>query len=231
MNRVRFAPSPTGYLHLGHAFSALTGYRRALEAGGKFILRIEDIDIGRARAECEQAIYEDLAWLGIRWEVPVRRQGGDLPLYRDAVAGLAGQGLTYPCFCSRKTIADAAVEEGPEGPIYPGICRQLSAGERREMIEAGHPPPEFKATPHSFTVTLSNARERAAVPRWTRNMNERQTKAVAYVNEQGSISNREYRAICPGVSSETLRLDLLDLVERGLLLKIGSKKGTHYILK
>jgi ATP-dependent DNA helicase RecG len=115
-----------------------------------------------------------------------------------------------------------------------GYIEELGLGIDRmieEMVQSGHPPPEFQTSPHSFTVKLSNARKRAAVPRWTRNMNERQSKAIAYVNEHGSISNREYRTICPGVSSETLRLDLSDLVERGLLLKIGSKKGTHYILK
>ena len=115
-----------------------------------------------------------------------------------------------------------------------GYIEELGLGIDRmieDMVQAGHPPPDFKTTPHSFTVTLSNARERAAVPRWTKSMNERQTKAIAYVNEHGSISNREYRMICPSVTSETLRLDLVDLVERGLLLKIGSKKGTHYILK
>jgi ATP-dependent DNA helicase RecG len=115
-----------------------------------------------------------------------------------------------------------------------GYIEELGLGIDRmieDMVQAGHPPPEFQTTPHSFTVKLSNARQRAAVPRWTRSMNERQTKAITYVNEHGSISNREYRSICPSVSSETLRLDLLDLVERGLLLKIGSKKGTHYILK
>ncbi|MFN2222167.1 MAG: ATP-binding protein [Candidatus Promineifilaceae bacterium] len=120
------------------------------------------------------------------------------------------------------------------GLLQCGYIEELGLGIDRmieEMVQAGHPPPEFQATAHSFTVKLSNARPRAAVPRWTRNMNERQTKAIAYVNEHGSISNREYRSICPGVSSETLRLDLLDLIERGLLLKIGSKKGTHYILK
>ena len=100
-----------------------------------------------------------------------------------------------------------------------------------EMVQAGHPPPLFKATPHLFTVTLSNKRERAATPKWTRVMNERQTRALTYIRENGSITNREYRNLCPDVSAETLRLDLVDLVERGVLLKIGSKKGTHYILK
>jgi len=100
-----------------------------------------------------------------------------------------------------------------------------------EMVRAGHPPPKFKETPYSFTVTLNNVRERAPQPVWTRTMNERQTRALAYVQEHGNITNREYRTLCPDVSAETLRLDLVDLVERGILLKIGAKKGTHYILK
>jgi ATP-dependent DNA helicase RecG len=101
-----------------------------------------------------------------------------------------------------------------------------------DMVQAGHPPPEFKATPYSFTVTLRNVRERRAAPAaWERSMNERQLKALNYVREQGSITNREYQALCPHVSSETLRLDLKDLVERGILLRIGAKKGTYYILK
>jgi ATP-dependent DNA helicase RecG len=100
-----------------------------------------------------------------------------------------------------------------------------------EMVRAGHPPPKFKDTPYSFTVTLRNIRERAPVPAWTRIMNERQAKALAYVQEHGRITNREYRTLCPDVSTETLRLDLVDLVEQGILLKIGAKKGTYYILK
>ena len=100
-----------------------------------------------------------------------------------------------------------------------------------EMVRAGHPPPKFKDTPYSFTVTLYNVRERAPVPAWTRTMNERQVRALAYVQEHGRITNREYRKLCPDVSAETLRLDLVDLVERGILLKIGAKKGTYYILK
>jgi ATP-dependent DNA helicase RecG len=100
-----------------------------------------------------------------------------------------------------------------------------------EMVQAGHAPPTFKATPHLFTVVLSNKRERAPIPKWTQSMNERQTRALTYIREQGSITNREYQKLCPDVSAETLRLDLVDLVERSLLLKIGSKKGTYYILK
>jgi ATP-dependent DNA helicase RecG len=100
-----------------------------------------------------------------------------------------------------------------------------------EMVRAGHPPPAFKDTPYAFTVTLRNVRERAPQPAWTRTMNERQARALTYVQEHGRITNREYRTLCPDVSAETLRLDLVDLVERGILLKIGAKKGTYYILK
>ncbi len=115
-----------------------------------------------------------------------------------------------------------------------GYIEELGLGIDRmieEMVQGGHPPPKFSATPYSFTVTLSNVRERAAVPKWTRNMNERQAIALNFVRENGSITNREYQRLCDNVSAETLRLDLVDLVERGLLLKIGSKKGTYYILK
>ncbi|MCI0397418.1 MAG: putative DNA binding domain-containing protein [Chloroflexi bacterium] len=115
-----------------------------------------------------------------------------------------------------------------------GYIEELGLGIDRmieEMVQSGHPPPQFKATPYSFTVLLANARERASVPRWTRSMNERQARALTYVRENGSITNREYQRLCPDVSAETLRLDLADLVERSILLKIGSKKGTYYILK
>lgn len=100
-----------------------------------------------------------------------------------------------------------------------------------EMVRAGHPPPEFKDTPYSFTTTLYNIRQRAPQPSWTRTMNERQAKALTYVQEHGRITNREYRKLCPDLSPETLRLDLVDLVDRGILLKVGAKKGTYYILK
>jgi len=100
-----------------------------------------------------------------------------------------------------------------------------------EMVRAGHPPPKFKDTPYSFTVTLFNTQERVPAPTWARNMNERQAQALNYVQGRGRITNREYRQLCPNVSPETLRLDLVDLVERGVLLKIGDKRGTYYILK
>jgi ATP-dependent DNA helicase RecG len=99
------------------------------------------------------------------------------------------------------------------------------------MALAGHPPPSFKEAAYSFAVSLSNLRERPPMPRWERVMNERQAKALAYIRDNGRITNREYHQLCPAVSQETLRLDLSDLVEHGLLLKIGAKKGTYYILK
>jgi len=138
----RFAPSPTGFLHLGHAYSALAAFRAAEESGGRFLLRIEDIDQTRCRGEFEQAIYEDLAWLGLIWEEPVRRQSEHFADYRAALARLDARDLLYPCFCTRKDIAreiEAAggAPHGPDGPIYPGLCKDLSAAERAERIAAG----------------------------------------------------------------------------------------------
>lgn len=146
--KTRFAPSPTGYLHLGHAYSALMAYEAAKAAGGRFILRIEDIDQGRCRPEYEDAVYEDLAWLGLTWEEPVRRQSEHMDDYKAALDRLGDLGLLYPCFCTRKDI-QAEINEafgaphlapaGPDGPIYPGTCRHLSTAERQEIIAAGEP--------------------------------------------------------------------------------------------
>ncbi len=129
----RFAPSPTGLLHLGHAYAALT----AQGAGGRFLLRIEDIDQGRCRAEFEAAILEDLAWLGLDWERPVLRQSGRGEAYAAALARLRERGLIYPCFCSRKDIAAAGgAPHGDEGPLYPGTCRGLSEAARPDAPHA-----------------------------------------------------------------------------------------------
>lgn len=117
---------------------------------------------------------------------------------------------------------------------YWGLIEELGLGIDRmieEMVQYGHPPPTFKATPYSFTVTLTNIVRETALPRWTQSMNERQARALAYVRENGSITNGEYQRLCEGISAESLRRDLADLVTRGILLKIGSKKGTYYILK
>lgn len=127
----RFAPSPTGPLHLGHAYSALYAYDLAQKSGGTFLLRIEDIDRSRSRDEWETQIYEDLEWLGIRWSEPVLRQSANLASYRKALLKLNNMGLLYNCACSRRDIIDAATAPqegseplyGPDGLIYPGTCR------------------------------------------------------------------------------------------------------------
>ncbi len=125
----RFAPSPTGPLHLGHAYSALVAYDMAVAAGGRFLLRIEDIDQSRARAAWEQQIYDDLQWLGLTWEEPVMQQSDRLQDYHAALNVLWGQGLLYPCTCSRSDIKEAmgapqegVDQHGPDGLIYPRTC-------------------------------------------------------------------------------------------------------------
>ena len=134
----RFAPSPTGLLHLGSAFSALVAWRRAREAGGRFLLRLEDIDQARCRPEFAAAILEDLAWLGIEWDGEVRVQSRHFAEYRTALDALAARGLLYPCFCSRTDIHQSATApHTPDGaPLYPGTCRALSADERAARIAA-----------------------------------------------------------------------------------------------
>ena len=141
----RFAPSPTGYLHLGHAYSALFGYEAARYSGGRFLLRIEDIDRQRCRPEFEQGIYEDLGWLGIHWDGEVRRQSDHLATYRAALDDLRGLGVVYPCFCSRHQIRQEVDEAGraPHGPsgeaLYPGICRHLDPAEAAARMRGGEP--------------------------------------------------------------------------------------------
>jgi len=150
----RFAPSPNGRLHLGHAYSALLNADFAQRFDGRLLLRIEDIDTTRCRPEFEEAIHEDLAWLGLAWEQPVRRQSEHFDDYRTAFRTLQGRGGVYPCFCSRREIAEAVAcreaeakaEAGqpwprdPDGaPLYPGTCRSLSAGDVERRIAAGEP--------------------------------------------------------------------------------------------
>lgn len=141
----RFAPSPTGLLHLGHAYSALTAHAAARDAGGVFLLRIEDIDTRRCKPEFEQAIYDDLAFLGLDWPQPVRRQSAHFPDYARALDGLAKRGLVYRCFKTRKEIAEEiaraphAPGEGPEGVIYPGPAEPLTRAEEDALIEDGRP--------------------------------------------------------------------------------------------
>ena len=140
----RFAPSPSGLLHLGHAYSAWVGWQAARSVGGRFLLRIEDIDQGRCRADYDAAIVEDLAWLGLDWDGPVLRQSTRLPAYEAALAQLSSLGVIYPCFCSRKAIrAELArlgqAPHGPDGPLYPRTCRALSITEQEERMQRGDP--------------------------------------------------------------------------------------------
>jgi glutamyl-Q tRNA(Asp) synthetase len=152
----RFAPSPNGYLHLGHAYSALLNFDMARQAGGRFLLRIEDIDGFRCKPEFEAAIYRDLAWLGVTWEEPVRRQSAHFALYRDALERLSAQGLVYPSFESRADIAGLVKQREADGqrngtgngqwprdpdgaPIYPGTAKQLAPDVRDELLQSGVP--------------------------------------------------------------------------------------------
>lgn len=149
----RFAPSPTGLLHVGSAYAALFA-ARAAEPAGRFLVRIEDIDQGRCRPEFETAIYEDLAWLGLTWETPVRRQSAHYDDYAAALAALEARGLLYPCFCTRaeiaREIANApSAPQGPDGPVYPGTCRSLPVQERTRQLDAG--------APHTMRLDLERA--------------------------------------------------------------------------
>ena len=138
----RFAPSPTGELHLGSAYSARIAWRRARDAGGTFLVRIEDIDIRRCRREYETAMLADLRWLGLAWDGEVRRQSDHFADYGRVMDRLDARGLVYPCFCTRADIAASTTAPhpttmGPDGPLYPGTCRHLSNEERRLRIAAG----------------------------------------------------------------------------------------------
>jgi glutamyl-Q tRNA(Asp) synthetase len=145
----RFAPSPSGDLHLGHAYSVKLNYDYAMQNDGTFILRMEDIDHLRCTSHYEKSIIDDLTWLGVKWPLPVRRQSEHFSDYHKALEKLRGLGLLYPCFCTRKDIRDEVNEsiraphfkpaQGPEGLLYPGICRDLSQAERDSKIKEGIP--------------------------------------------------------------------------------------------
>jgi len=153
----RFAPSPTGLLHLGHAHSALAGFRVAQAARGRFLLRIEDIDRQRCRPEFVDAIPRDLAWLGLEWEDPVRVQSRHMAEYRAVLEDLDGRGLLYPCICTRADVAAAgAAPHGSEGPIYPGTCRDPSPAQRAERL----------AQPHALRLDVCRALAAVERPLW-----------------------------------------------------------------
>src|SRR5215212_8031285 len=157
----RFAPSPNGHLHLGHALSALMNFEMARAARGRFLLRVEDIDAARCRPDYEQAIYDDLAWLGIVWEQPVRRQSAHFDDYRAALARLDAFGLVYPSFESRGEIARlvAARDTHAPWPRDPDGARTLSPAERRQRMETG--------VPHALRLDMAAATARTGVLTWT----------------------------------------------------------------
>jgi len=165
---LRFAPSPNGYLHLGHAYSALLNQDMAGDFGGRLLLRIEDIDAERCRPEYEEAIYEDLRWLGISWVGPVRRQSEHFDDYGAAIAELEAQGLLYPSFESRRELTALVAEldrqgpwpRDPDGvPIYPGRARKMSAAERERRRNAGEP--------FALRLAVDAAMARAGALSWT----------------------------------------------------------------
>ena len=159
----RFAPSPTGYLHLGHAYAALFAEKFARETGGRFILRIEDIEKARCKPELEQAIYEDLNWLGLTWDEPVRRQSNHLADYTAALNTLSNLNLTYPCFCTRKEI-NAEIQRAGGAPhnsevsVYPGTCKLLTETERMKRIHEGQG--------HATRLNMTEALEITGVLSW-----------------------------------------------------------------
>ncbi|RIA56693.1 tRNA glutamyl-Q(34) synthetase GluQRS [Dichotomicrobium thermohalophilum] len=156
---IRFAPSPNGRLHLGHAYSALLAHDTARAIGARFLLRIDDIDTARCTPEFEQAIYDDLAWLGLSWETPVRRQSEHFSTYRQAAEELGARGLLYPCFATRKEIAETVARVAkpafdPDGaPLYPGLYRNANPEKVAQLMAEGRP----------YALRLDMARARDAV--------------------------------------------------------------------
>lgn len=146
----RFAPSPTGALHFGHAWSAIQAHDRARDQGGRFLLRIEDIDGTRSRADHIAGILADLAWLGLSWDGPVLRQSERASVYQAALDRLHDQGLLYPCFCTRADITArlSAPHAGPDGAVYPGSCRAMAPTERQARITA---------EPHAWRIDMARA--------------------------------------------------------------------------
>lgn len=160
----RFAPSPTGRLHIGHGWSALMAMDMARERGGVLRLRIEDIDGVRSRPEHVDGIVQDLRWLGVEWDGETVFQSRRLGLYEEALGRLRADGLVYPCFCTRAEIAaevaaSGSAPHGSDGPVYPGICRRMAEGDRRMRLAAGEP--------HCWRLDMAAAVERAGPLVWT----------------------------------------------------------------
>lgn len=155
----RFAPSPTGLLHLGHAYAALRAWEEARSAGGTMLLRLEDIDGTRCREHYEAAIFEDLAWLGLTWPQPVWRQSERMAFYKAALHRLEALRVIYPCFCTRRELSEIDAPQGPDGPLYPGTCRGLSPQERTDRLAT--------AAHFSLRLDTTKAARLAGSLKWT----------------------------------------------------------------
>jgi glutamyl-Q tRNA(Asp) synthetase len=169
----RFAPSPTGRLHLGHAFSAVIGNGRARESGGRFLLRIEDLDQGRSRPEFVDGILEDLRWLGLSWDGPTLVQSQRTQAYAETLGRLRNMGLVYACFCTRSDIAQSlAAPHGDPAISYPGTCRGLPDD-----------PDRRSTTPHCWRLDSTKAIEFAGMPGWTEADGERFDAGPAQIGD------------------------------------------------
>ncbi len=207
----RFAPSPTGQLHLGHAYSAALASHAAREANGRFLLRMEDLDQTRSRPEFISAIEEDLRWLGLRWDGQplVQSQRGEI--YSEVLEKLRAQKLVYPCFCTRSDIAAAAsAPHGQRGPHYPGTCRGLADDPERRAT-----------TPHSWRLDAAKGIDAAGLPEWTEVDGERFTASRGDIDDE--ILTRKdapaaYHLACVVDDSETG----VDLVVRGMDLRAST---------
>lgn len=230
----------------------LPGYGRREEIGGSLPrlierawqvvwseMRVEAVVRGLVREEKTEyppfAVREALVNAVAHRDYRLGGRRIEVRMFDDRLEVISPGGL--PGYMTLENLVDEHYARNPrlvDGLFQWGFIESLGLGVDRmieDMLRAGHPPPIFKATPYSFSVTLKNTRERRAAPDWEYRMNERQMRAMRYIQEQGRIANRDYQELCPDVSPETLRLDLADLVERGLILKIGDKRGTYYILK
>jgi ATP-dependent DNA helicase RecG len=230
----------------------LPGYGRREEIGGPLAriierawqITLEEMRIGAVVKGLEReekteyppfAVREALVNAVCHRDYRLRGRRIEIRMFSDRMEVISPGGL--PGFITVDNIVEEHFSRNPRivsGLFQWGYIEELGLGIDRmieEMTQAGHPPPQFKAQLHAFTVVLSNVRERRAAPAWERAMNERQVRALTYIREHGSITNREYQQLCPDVSPETLRIDLADLVNRSVLMRIGAKKGTYYILK
>jgi ATP-dependent DNA helicase RecG len=215
---------------------------RLIEAGWQVVweeMRVAAVVKGLVREEKSEyppvAVREALVNAVCHREYQLTGRRIEVRMFDDRLELISPGGL--PGYITVDNLVDEHFSRNPrlvQGLFQWGFIEELGLGVDRmieDMVNAGHPPPEFRDTHYSFTVTLKNIRVRPAIPSWELNMNERQLKALSFIQEHKRITNRDYRNLCPNVSTETLRLDLADLVDRGLLLKIGAKKGTYYILK